>query len=347
MKKITFTILILAIAIANTFAQITITPTYNPAVGDRFVYRAVDTTNVQPGGSGANQTWNFSSINAANDSTVLTYVLPSGTPYASSYPTANVTQYQAAASAYTYYQTSSSQILNLGTALPSSTVVNSNPQTVMQYPFTYNTNFTDNFQAQFASSGGTVYRRGTITVTGDAYGTITLPTGTFNNALRVKQLQTIVDSMVVSGFGLVTTTTLTTYSWFSGANKFPLFQITNTSVVSIGGTTYGKIVTLTKNQPVGISQISTEVPSEFSLKQNYPNPFNPATKISFAVPKTGIVTLAVYDNLGREVKNLVNGELSAGTYVADFDGTGLTSGVYYYRLSSGNYSDTKRMTIVK
>ena len=347
MKKITITFFILAIAAVNAFAQITITPSYNPTVGDRFVFRSVDTTNVQPGNSGANQNWNFSSIIIANDSTVLTYVSPSSTPNGSSFPSANVAQYQQSASAYTYYQTSSSQILNLGTVTSVSTVVNSNSQIVMQYPFTYNTNFTDVFQAQFTAAPATVYRRGTMNVTGDAYGTITLPTGTYSNVLRVKQVQTIVDSSVIGIFGIVTTTSLTTYSWFNGTNKFPLFQITNSAITTLAGTTYGKMVTITNSQPVGISQISTEVPSEYMLNQNYPNPFNPSTKISFEIPKEGFVNLTIFDNLGREVKNLVNEKLNAGAYETNFDASGLTSGIYFYRISAGNFVSVKKMTLIK
>lgn len=347
MKKITITFFILAIAAVNAFAQITLTPTYSPSVGDRYVFKQVDTTNVQPGNSGANQTWNFSSIIIANDSTELTYVSPSSTPNGSLYPSATVAQYQQSASAYTYYQTSPSQILNLGTVTSVSTIVNSNVQTVMEYPFTYNTNFTDNFQAQFSSLGATVYRRGTMNVTGDAYGTITLPTGTYSNVLRVKQVQTIVDSSVIGIFGIVTTTSLTTYSWFNGTNKFPVFQITNSVTTTLAGTTYGKFVTIANSQPVGITQISSEMPAEYFLKQNYPNPFNPGTKISFAIPKEGFVNLTIFDNLGREVKNLVNEKLNAGKYETSFDASGLTSGMYFYRLSSGNYVSVKKMTLIK
>jgi hypothetical protein len=99
-----------------------------------------------------------------------------------------------------------------------------------------------------------------------------------------------------------------------------------------------------------VSQISSEIPASFSLQQNYPNPFNPSTKIDFALPIGGNVSLIVYDISGKEVEKIVDRELEAGIYSASFNGANLSSGAYYYRLSLGgkvNYTETKRMMLVK
>lgn len=98
--------------------------------------------------------------------------------------------------------------------------------------------------------------------------------------------------------------------------------------------------------PVSIKQIS-EVVNSFKLDQNYPNPFNPATKIGFAVPKSDYVDLRVYDILGREVKVLLSQQLSTGVYEIEFDAHNLASGMYYYRLQSGDNISVKKMTLVK
>ncbi len=108
---------------------------------------------------------------------------------------------------------------------------------------------------------------------------------------------------------------------------------------------------------VGINQISTEVPDNYTLSQNYPNPFNPSTNIMFEIPLSRGVdaeggrgvstTLIVYDVLGREVRTLVNQELSAGTYEAEFDGSNLPSGVYYYILESGSFIESRKMVLLK
>jgi hypothetical protein len=96
-----------------------------------------------------------------------------------------------------------------------------------------------------------------------------------------------------------------------------------------------------------IDPISEIIPQNFSLSQNYPNPFNPVTKISFAIPKNNFVTLKIYDISGREVATLINKEMTAGEYEATFDATKLSSGVYFYKISSGNFSDVKKMMLIK
>jgi M6 family metalloprotease-like protein len=89
------------------------------------------------------------------------------------------------------------------------------------------------------------------------------------------------------------------------------------------------------------------LPTSYKLSQNYPNPFNPATKINFALPKQGFVTLKVYDIIGREIKTLVNEVKQAGYYTVDFNGSSLASGVYFYRIQSGDFISVKRMVLVK
>ncbi|MBK9096569.1 MAG: T9SS type A sorting domain-containing protein [bacterium] len=87
--------------------------------------------------------------------------------------------------------------------------------------------------------------------------------------------------------------------------------------------------------------------NNFLLEQNYPNPFNPITVIRYQLPVTGKVSLKVYNVLGNEVATLVNSELSAGEYELEFNASHLSSGVYYYVLSSGNFSSAKKMMLVK
>ena len=88
-------------------------------------------------------------------------------------------------------------------------------------------------------------------------------------------------------------------------------------------------------------------PLNYELSQNYPNPFNPVTKINYALPKSGIVTLKIYDVLGREVMTLVNEMKSAGNYSIDFNGANLSSGIYFYTLKSGDFTSVKKMTLIK
>jgi hypothetical protein len=96
-----------------------------------------------------------------------------------------------------------------------------------------------------------------------------------------------------------------------------------------------------------LNQQNNLVPAKFSLSQNYPNPFNPSTEIKYSIPKSGIVTLKVYNLLGQEVVTLVNQEQKSGNYIINFDASQLASGVYMYRIQSGDFSLTKKMTLLK
>jgi hypothetical protein len=118
----------------------------------------------------------------------------------------------------------------------------------------------------------------------------------------------------------------------------------------IDGVVYGDTGFIT-----GINQISSEVPEQFSLSQNYPNPFNPATHFEFRIADFGLVRLIVYNAVGEEIETLVNRDLSPGTYRADFDGSSLPSGVYFYRLEAFDpstplrvtFTQTKKMVLIK
>lgn len=96
----------------------------------------------------------------------------------------------------------------------------------------------------------------------------------------------------------------------------------------------------------GISNNNATV-QDYELSQNYPNPFNPSTNFTFSVPKSGEVSLKFYDMLGNEVATYVDGYLNAGSYSVEFDGSSLSSGVYFYKLQAGDFSATKKMVLSK
>lgn len=96
-----------------------------------------------------------------------------------------------------------------------------------------------------------------------------------------------------------------------------------------------------------VEQNKESHPKSFRLFQNYPNPFNPTTTIRFTLPVSGFTTLKVFDILGREVAMLVNEEKSVGEHLMQWNGAGTPSGIYFYRLQSGNYSATKKLLLLK
>ena len=99
--------------------------------------------------------------------------------------------------------------------------------------------------------------------------------------------------------------------------------------------------------PVGVEENETGHPTEYALYQNYPNPFNPTTTIKYQIPELSFITLKVYDVLGNEVSTLVNEEKPIGDYELEFDATNLPSGIYFYRLQTGSFVETKKMLLMK
>ena len=112
----------------------------------------------------------------------------------------------------------------------------------------------------------------------------------------------------------------------------------------LGGTTS---IAYTTANITAVHPASAGAPSGFALEQNYPNPFNPSTQIRFSVPASQFVTLKVFDLLGREVASLVNEVVKAGTYTAEWNPAGVSSGVYFYRVQAGTFSASKKLILQK
>ncbi|MBE0571547.1 MAG: T9SS type A sorting domain-containing protein [Ignavibacteriaceae bacterium] len=98
---------------------------------------------------------------------------------------------------------------------------------------------------------------------------------------------------------------------------------------------------------VSVENGQNPIETEFKLEQNYPNPFNPTTSIQYAIGSRQFVTIKVYDVLGNEIATLVNEEKPAGEYEVEFDAVGLPSGVYFYQLKSGSFTETKKMILLR
>ena len=111
--------------------------------------------------------------------------------------------------------------------------------------------------------------------------------------------------------------------------------------------THGRGVYEISGLVTGIVNINNQIPKKYSLSQNYPNPFNPSTLIRFSIMNDENVRLKVYDLLGKEITTLVNKRLTTGTYDVNFDGSRLNSGVYIYRIETDNFSDSKKMILIK
>ncbi len=338
-----FIIISLILITSCSFSQLVLTSAIDPTPGDIEYRVSADTNGISEGGSGANQTWNYPNL-IKTDSVSIQWLLPSQTPYASLFPASNLANLD---TCYNFFDSSSTKLELVGYYSHSTPVNYTNFETMLTFPFTFNSNFTDNFAAGYAQTGDSLIVNGTANVTADGYGLLNLPFGVFLNALRLKEIITVSDSSVIYHMAIVTHYTV--YEWYVPNRKFSVFKIVYTSVVIPGfGTINAKHVFYNPATPViGIRNIGTAVPDRFTLNQNYPNPFNPSTKIKFEVGKSGAVSLKVFDITGRVVAAPQNGFLSRGVYEYDFDGSALASGVYFYTLKTADYTETRKMILLK
>lgn len=167
----------------------------------------------------------------------------------------------------------------------------------------------------------------------------------FSTGSRIRVKLTNLDNVPL------TTSSGDTTDYFLRTNPFMLPVLKKgTNKLFVSGSSKSYIELPIMNLSIGIQQISSEIPQGFNLSQNYPNPFNPKTKIRFEVPATGrnnYISIKIYDVAGREITTLVDDNFSAGIYEADWDAVNYTSGVYFYKMTSGDYSEVKKMILVK
>jgi photosystem II stability/assembly factor-like uncharacterized protein len=138
-------------------------------------------------------------------------------------------------------------------------------------------------------------------------------------------------------FQQTTSTTNTLYA-ISMANSLTGYVVGNGGMI---------LKTTNGGGPIGVRSYSNEIPVNYELLQNYPNPFNPATIIKYLLPKSSFVTLTVYDNIGNEITKLVNTSQRAGYYEVDFNGENLSSGIYYYKITTDDFTASRKMVLLK
>jgi len=342
------------------FSQISITagdlPNYFGAGNSWFSYRSTDTVTMDIGtaSNSAPETWSMPSVTFI-DTTRTDNVLPASTPYSSDFPGATYAQTQsfsegtATSEYYGYYTLSSNTLWFVGSVeheagsvsghAVDTSIITHKVQAVFTLPVQLGGTMTSGPDTIYASGNDVEVNTGSTKY--DAYGSLTLPNGTFP-ALRVNG--TTITKIYLSG-SLINTLPSYTISWLTGSgNQLSVEVDSNASgsvkVRSVSLTTVGPT-------PATLVKSPAKLPGNFVLSQNYPNPFNPSTQIQFSVPKAGFVTLKVYDMLGREVATLVNGELSASSYSITWNAANVASGMYLYKLEAGKYSVTKKMVLMK
>jgi len=163
------------------------------------------------------------------------------------------------------------------------------------------------------------------------------------DSLRMVYLNPLASGSLVNGklnHNVLLTATISPKPLFRNVSNDSCFVLFNLSGPQQVWASYGCTGTVT-----GINDPT--IPADYTLSQNYPNPFNPTTTVEFSIPKSGFVTLKIYDVLGKEVGVVVNEVKNAGSYRVDINASNLTSGVYFYKLEAGDFSQIKKMMLLK
>ena len=218
MKKTFFLLALATVSSGFLLAQPTLQMNVVPDIGDVVTIQEADTNNVNPGNPGANQTWNFANLQPLSGSpaTQYIYLAPSNTPpqYATKFPAANLAvKINSDTIVYGYSKKETNQYSLLGIKNAFIEQLYPNPDIQLK-TLSYNGSFTDDFTNYTDAGTGIVfYAAGSRTVKYDAYGTLTTPTGTYQNAMRIKSVSNQVDSAEFSGIKIINRTDITTYDW--------------------------------------------------------------------------------------------------------------------------------------
>jgi hypothetical protein len=346
----------------KSFAQITITESDAQAffsLGNELTVSLDSTTTMLGIGSTGETSWDFSAL-SIDVQTTVTSVDPSGTPYADHFPSATAcisgtTFVMGAFLASWQYGGIDNAVLTYGTAaegmvggFPITDITSYNPpNTELALPLDMGSSWSEDYvETDTLTLGGFPV----VTVTNihednivDAYGTMKLPGGDIVPALRLKTDER--ENTQVSD--RLTYSRSITYLFITNSGTQISVEAADTVSADTGSIAISPPITYIKSSVTAVRQVDNNLPDNFNLEQNYPNPFNPTTQINYSIPSSRKVVLKVYDELGREVAELVNSDQSAGNYSVDFNASGLASGVYFYRLQAGSFVQMKKMILMK
>lgn len=238
MKHLAVLLFFILAAVVSATAQPVFSTSNLPVAGLTIEWKNADTFGIVPGPGGAQQQWNFSQLSVLSGSFSQSYVAPSSSPYAASFPTATLAEQ--ADTAWSYYKLANGRWTRLG---EQSVSVQSgewaNPLDVAKVPWSFNESINDDAQHQFTSEGVTIRRTGTMTGKYDGYGTLVLPQGTFKNVVRIAYRQIIKDTSdfvvgpVTMGTGI--TTDIVSWVWFQEGNNRPLLSMDTVRISIVNG----------------------------------------------------------------------------------------------------------------
>jgi len=339
-----FLLVVSFVSLASSAQTLVLTQgAYEPAIGDSSFYHVLDTSAFGSGLpiniTGSNSTWNFSTLISTAVKANSSYVHPNTVPSATAY--AGTTLVQKQGGLFNYFKsvsTPSPQTEMLGLSSNTLSLIFTNSAILAKFPVGYGSSFTDNIAGTFNFSVSGTFS-GSVSTSADGAGTLHLPNGLIlNNVLRVKSVQTINLSLGIIPFG---TAKQTVYNFFHASQKFPVLNITYSSLSIIGSTTPSLSAVVTGNSKsiiVGLEEMSPQ----FSELNMYPNPTSGSIFI-VANQLLGEIQIELFDSKGSRVfttNRLLNAGLTELVSLSD-----LPRGFYFVKLNSGSRSFQRKFIL--
>jgi hypothetical protein len=301
---------------------------------------SISPAGISEGNAGANGTWNFSGISATGTSYTYNVISPSSTPFSGSFPGATIIVSNTSFETYSFYHIDNTSYDYLGSASVNSGVTTITPftksETFLVFPVSYNSSFSDNFSYSFQTSGYTFSTAGTISGVADAYGTLLLPQGTFNNVLRVKTIQDYSNTNDIPG-SQPGNSQILTYSWYDAGTRYPLLTITYTT----SGTNTTKSVYY---YDYLTSANKYKDPKTFEII-SYSNPAKDIITVDFCIPGTSDVFFSLFDLTGKNIITQTRPNLAKGRYIHKIDTENLLPGIYIIQAKTENNVITKKVVL--
>lgn len=314
------------------FSQPVINASFNPAPGDNYKYHPVNTV-ITPGASGANVIWDFSTVQIIYNPITGKYMSPSSTPYNNDFPGCNVAfEDHFVAGTYHYFETTSSKMEKKGYASVLVIANYSDPQIMYTYPFTYNTVVSDSFKCNAPVGTMVLDKKGHWEAKGDAYGTLRLPSGNYNNILRIHTTSYTLDDYGSSVGNYEVDAE--EYLWVSTTSKVPLLRI-GVEYHFANGSPVDTIEYIRVSDEVsGVSDPQGSV-SRLAL---YPNPTRGMVSLEFQLNKPSAVMLTLVNPEGKVIRTQQDSDTSPGMVRMGMDISQLPEGLYFLKFEADGVS---------
>jgi hypothetical protein len=333
MKKIST--LVLSVLTLSSIAQPTLTGNNAPTVGTSYSVKSADTVGIMPGASGANKTWNFDLTFTSSPETA-SFIDASGTPYASSFPSANLAfeSTYGSTTSYTYYVTNANEYSLVGSKSNDGyTETFSNTEVLTHFPFNFNDTYQDDYESTFTSTWGNGNFSGSATQTYDAYGTLTINGVTYDNVARIKEVSEYAGSYSGQSY----TGGYEAYSWYPSNGRIPVLSISTGSYSYGSDDYYYKSVTLAEEEALSSNDVK-DAEFDFAITSLIAQGQNANATVNAPANE---INVEVYDVVGR----CISKQQFDSTMSIEIETAQLAKGMYLVQVQAGNAVATKKITI--